>query len=62
MLKIKGLNRVGKEIDLVIKEDDFDGAYETTIDDEVICKEKTTQYIDIYYYANIEEVEEEDLI
>lgn len=28
MLRIKGLNRVGKEIDLVIKEDDFDGADE----------------------------------
>lgn len=28
MLKIKGLNRGGKEIELVVKEDDFDGADE----------------------------------
>lgn len=28
MLKIKGVNREGKEIELVIKEDDFDGADE----------------------------------
>lgn len=37
-------------------------AYETTIDDEIIYKETTTQYIDIYYYANVEEVSENDLI
>ena len=28
MLKIKGLNREGKEIELVVKEEDFDGADE----------------------------------
>lgn len=41
---------------------EFIDANEITIDDEVIYKERTTQYIDIYYYANIEEVEEENLI
>ena len=30
MLRIKGLNREGKEIDLVIKNEDFDGAEERT--------------------------------
>lgn len=32
MLKIKGLNYEGKEIELVVKEDDFDGADEKVQD------------------------------
>lgn len=34
---------------------------EFVLDDEVVYKEKTTQYIDIYYYANIEEVSKDDV-
>ena len=32
MLKIKGLNREGKEIELIINEEDFDGAKEKVQD------------------------------
>lgn len=51
-------NRLKKDYET----DEFIDANEITIDDEVIYKERTTQYIDIYYYDNVEEVEEEDLI
>lgn len=54
--------KIFKRLKRGLGEEEFADAYETTIDDDIVYEARPTQYVDIYYYANVEEVHLSDLV